>query len=112
MITAREELFNHLKYLVEKDEAENMIEEYKEEVLSESYKVYKIESNFSYIGTSLVAAKTAKEANHYIENFKEIDKDNRSDSCGYSYVDEDDALENIYSSESGILDYGIRYCGW
>ena len=111
MITARDELFNHLKYLVEKDEAETMIEEYKEEVIAQSYKVYKIEANSSYTGYSLVAAKSADEANHYIDNFREIDKDNQGDSWGYSNVNEDDVLENIFSNETGILDYGIRYCG-
>jgi len=112
MITAKDELFNHLKHLIKKDEAEQMIEEYEEEVIAQLYKVYKIEANSSYIGTSLVAARTADEANNYIDNFREIDKDNKSDSWGYHNVSEDDVLENIWSSEVGIIDYGIRYCGW
>lgn len=112
MITAKDELLNHLKYIIEKDEAEKIIEEYEEEIITQLYKVYKIEANSSYIGISLVAARTADEANKYINDFRENDKENRCDSWGYSSVDEDDVLENIFSSENGILDYGIRYCGW
>jgi len=111
MITARDKLFNYLNQLVKKEEVEKMIEEYEEEVFAQLYKVYKVESNSSYIGTSLVAARTADEANHYINIFREIDKNNESDSWGYCTVNEDDALENTWSSKSGILDYGIRYCG-
>lgn len=111
MITARDELFNHLKYIIEKDEAEQMIEEYEEEVIAQLYKVYKVESELSYTGTSLVAARSAEEANKYIDDFRERDKDNKSDSWGYCYVNESDVLENIFSKESGIIDYGIRYSG-
>ena len=111
MITVREELLNHLTPLVGKDEAEVMIEEYREEIILDLYKVYKIEPNSCYRGTSLVAAKTASEANNYIENFRDLDKDNANDSGGYSDVNEDDMLENIYSNESGIIDYGIYYHG-
>ncbi len=111
MITARKELLDHLIPLVGKDEAEIMIEEYKDEIIADLYKVYKIESNSCYIGTSLVAAKTVNEANYYINIFRELDKDNTSDSYGYSTVTEDDVIEKIYSSESGIIDYGIHYYG-
>lgn len=34
-ITAREELFNHLKYLIKPSEASNLIDEYKDEILND-----------------------------------------------------------------------------
>lgn len=77
----------------------------------ERYKVYKIDSNSSYIGYSLVAANTAEEANQYIGSFREEDSDNKCDSWGYANVSEDDVLEHIFSDEPGIIDYGIRYFG-
>lgn len=77
----------------------------------ERYKVYEIDSKCSYIGTSLVAAKTAEEANKYIDGFREIDKDNKCDSWGYADVSEDDVIENLWSEESGIIKHGIRYYG-
>ena len=39
-ITAEQELFDHLKYLVGENEARQMIEEYKEEVLTDYIKSY------------------------------------------------------------------------
>lgn len=73
------------------------------------YKVYKIDSNSSYIGYSLVAANTSEEANQYIDSFREEDNDSKCDSWGYANVREDDVLEHIFSDEPGIINYGIRY---
>ena len=48
-----------------------------------------------------------------IEIFKKADKDNFRDSKGYhSSVSEDDALEGVFSENSGIIFHGIRYTGW
>ena len=48
-----------------------------------------------------------------IEIFKKADKDNSRDSKGYnSSVSEDDALEGVFSENSGIIFHGIRYTGW
>ena len=77
----------------------------------EKYKVYEIDSKRSYIGTSLVAAKTVEEANEYIKSYREFDKDNKGNSWGYSDVSEYDVIENLWSEESGIIKYDIRYCG-
>ena len=77
----------------------------------ERYKVYEIDSKCSYICTSLVAAKTAEEANEYIKSYREVDKDNKGDSWGYSDVSEDDIIENLWSEEPGIIKYDIRYYG-
>ena len=77
----------------------------------ERYKVYEIDSKCSYIGTSLVAARTAEEANEYIESYREFDKDNKGNSWGYSDVGEDDVIENLWSEESGIIKHGIYFHG-
>ena len=65
-----------------------------------------------YTGYSIVAAKTADEANEYIKQFKERDKGNLGDSKGYSFVDEDDIVREVYTERSGIVLHGIHYNGW
>ena len=78
----------------------------------EQYSVYKIEpSYYCYRGFSLVAAKSVKEANEYIKNFQEIDKDNSCDSWGYSFVNEFDKIDYLFSTQEGIIEYGIYYTG-
>lgn len=77
----------------------------------EKYNVYKIDSTLCYYGISLVAAKDADEANDFIQEFKREDFSNTLDSKGYSYVDETDVLEDVYSERKGIIMYGIRYFG-
>jgi len=79
--------------------------------MKEIYNVYIIESNRHYQGISLVAAKSIKEANEIIENFKAVDDSNIGDSWGYSTVDESCLVEDIYSIKSGIIYYGIAYKG-
>ena len=77
------------------------------------YKVYVIDSEVCYTGYALVASENAEMATKEIEIFKRIDKDNAMDSKGYnSIVSEDDALEGVFSKNSGIIFHGIRYTGW
>ena len=76
------------------------------------YKVYKVEPQMHYHGMSLVAADSAEEANLFISEFKRDDTNNWDDSWGYCEVDEDDALEGVFSENSGIIFHGIRYTGW
>lgn len=73
------------------------------------YKVYRIYSKIDYTGYSLIAAKTAEEANWMIEDFKKSDTKNRLDSYGYDYVDENDAIEDLYSDRVGFILHGIDY---
>ena len=77
------------------------------------YKVYKVEPRMYYTGYALVAAENAEMATKEIEIFKKADEDNSRDSKGYySSVSEDDALEGVFSENSGIIFHGIRYTGW
>lgn len=73
------------------------------------YKVYKISPSDYYNGSSLVAAESAEEANEFIKSFKEANND--CNSLGYSFVDEDDVLDYVRSSVTGIIDYGRNYIG-
>ena len=75
------------------------------------YKVYKVEPQMHYHGMSLVAAESAEEANLFISDFKRYDTNNWSDSWGYCEVDEDDAIESVFSERKGIVLYGIYYYG-
>ena len=78
----------------------------------ERFKVYHIQPNSScYAGFALVAAENAERANQFISYFKERDSSNRSNSRGYSFIDESDVIEGIYSEDDGILKYDIFYCG-
>ena len=78
----------------------------------ERFKVYHIDTALGcYSGFALVAVENAEKANQFITSFKESDKDNYFDSRGYSFVSESDVIEDIYSEETGILKYGIFYCG-
>ncbi len=75
------------------------------------FPVYKVSSKIYYGGSALVAAHSAEEANEFIDAFKEVDKNNSADSWGYDYVDEDDKLDYIFATCTGILDHGIYYTG-
>lgn len=76
------------------------------------FKIYLIEPSVScYKGFALVSAENAEKANQFISSFKESDKSNWLDSWGYSYVNESNIIEGIYSEEDGILKYGIYYYG-
>lgn len=96
---------------LDQEEECGMLEAKESDLDIEKYKVYEINSKCSYIGTSLVAAKSAEEANEFIESYREIDKDNKCDSWGYSDVSEEDVIENLWSEESGIINHGISYYG-
>ena len=76
------------------------------------FPVYKITPNQGcYSGMALVAANTAAEANEFIDSFKEHDTKNVNDSWGYGCVDEDDKIDYLFSTVTGIIDYGIWYRG-
>ena len=76
-----------------------------------NYNIYVIDSEAYYGGKSLVGAESADEANKIIDAFIHNDPHNHGDSWGYSHVDEDDAVEGVYSEQKGILYYGIYYTG-
>lgn len=75
------------------------------------YKVYPIDSRSHYIGSALVAADSAEEANELIDEFKDSDTKNHLDSYGYSYVYESDRIEDVFSIRKGIVHFGIYYYG-
>ena len=75
------------------------------------YKVYVIDSEAHYTGTSLVAAESAEEANKIIDAFVKDDPHNYCDSWGYCHVDEYEAIEGVYSEQKGIIYRGIYYTG-
>lgn len=75
----------------------------------ERFNVYEISSAFDYHGYSLVAAKSASQANAFIEEFKKSDQDNVYDSMGYTFVSESDKISDIYSDISGFILHRIYY---
>jgi hypothetical protein len=75
----------------------------------ERFNVYEISSAFDYHGYSLVAAKSASQANAFIEDFKKSDPDNYYDSMGYNFVDESDKISDIYSDIAGFIIHRIYY---
>lgn len=75
------------------------------------YKVYHMNPKFCYNGFALIAAMSAEEANEYIANYKEQDPYNIGNSYGWTYVYEDDAIENLTSSVGGIIYDCIYYSG-
>ena len=75
----------------------------------ERFNVYEISCAFDYHGYSLVAAKSASQANAFIEDFKKSDPDNYYDSMGYNFVDESDKISDIYSYIAGFIIHRIYY---
>ena len=75
----------------------------------ERFNVYEISSAFDYHWYSLVAAKSASQANAFIEDFKKSDPDNSYDSIGYNFVDESDKISDIYSDIAGFIIHRIYY---
>ena len=73
------------------------------------FNVYEISSAFGYHGYSLVAAKSASQANAFTEEFKKSDPDNVYDSFGYNFVDESDRIPDIYSDTAGFITNRIYY---
>lgn len=75
----------------------------------ERFNVYEISSAFDYHGYSLVAAKSASQANAFIEDFKKSDPNNYYDSMGYTFVGESDRISDIYSDIAGFITHRIYY---
>ena len=75
------------------------------------YKVYYMSPSSCYSGFALIAAMSAEEANECIANFKERDSNNKYDSYGWTYVYEDDAIEELSSNVGGIIYDHIYYSG-
>lgn len=74
------------------------------------YKVYSCGSKNHYMGTALIAAESADEANQIIQVFKNSDPNNKADSWGYETVTESDHYDQ-FADEKGILESTIRYWG-
>ena len=76
------------------------------------FPVYKIEPNQNcYCGTALIVAESVDQANNFIDDFIRSDRYNKYDSWGYGYVIEDNRIDCLFSTVTGILDYGIWYKG-
>ena len=75
----------------------------------ERFNVYEISSTSDYHGYSLVAAKSASQANAFIEDFKKSDPGNIYDSISYNFVDENDRISDIYSDISEFITHKIYY---
>jgi len=75
-------------------------------------KVYMIYPNQScYAGITLIAANSIEEANEFIQDFKKRDKDNKNDSWGYSYAENLDLQDHLFSDIKGFIYQGIYYKG-
>ena len=75
------------------------------------YKVYHMNPGTCYDGFALIAAMSAEQANEYIANYKEQDASNVYNSYGWTYVYEDDVIENLTSSVGGIIYNYVYYSG-
>lgn len=75
------------------------------------YKVYHMNPGACYGGFALIAAMSAEEANEYIADYKEQDASNACNSYGWTYVYEDDAIEDLTSSIGGIVYNYVYYSG-
>lgn len=73
--------------------------------------VYEVSSGCHYSGFALIAAENAKEANKFIQEFKDEDKDNYYNSYGYEFVEEYDVIEDVFAERKGFITHGIRYSG-
>lgn len=78
----------------------------------EQYKVYQVyPCDCAYVGYSLVAAKSAEDANRIIQDFKDSDKSNDRDSYAYGNVSESNLIEDLISTREGIILEGFYYTG-
>lgn len=75
------------------------------------FNVYRVYAGVHYGGFALVGANSAEEANVYITDFKESDKNNTFDSLGYGYVTEEDKIDGIWSKKSNFIMQDIYYRG-
>ena len=79
---------------------------------TEQYKVYPVyPCDCAYVGHSLVAAKSAEDANRIIQDFKDSDKGNDRDSYAYGDVSESNLIEDLISTREGIILEGFYYTG-
>lgn len=74
------------------------------------FKVYTSYAKKHYVGSSLIAAESAEEANKIIDQEIANDPKNASDSWGLSKVSESDHFDN-FSNEKGLIEHGIHYYG-
>lgn len=75
------------------------------------YKVYHVSPVTYYEGFALIAANSAAEANEHIAEYKANDINNRWDSFGLTYVDDEDVIENLSASIEGFVYNHIFYTG-
>ena len=79
---------------------------------TEQYKVYQVyPCDCAYVSYSLVAAKSAEDANRIIQDFKDSDKGNDRDSYAYGDVSESNLIEDLISTREGIILEGFYYTG-
>ena len=67
------------------------------------YKVYEVIPRECYVGYALVA--------EHISVLKECDPTNKYNSWGWTFVTEDDVIENIFADCEGIIRDTIHYSG-
>lgn len=77
--------------------------------MDKKYKVYRIDTVGNYHGFGIVAAESVEEANNLIDEFKNQDIGNSMNSEGYSYVDREDLIYDLYSERKGIICQEIYY---
>lgn len=76
------------------------------------YPVYRVYADRrEYVGEALIAAETLDEAQSFLRDFKNQDKDNKNDSWGYPNVTEKDLDPHLFSDEKGLIYPGIYYSG-
>ena len=74
-------------------------------------KIYKVDPATYYFGFALIAAPDAATANEMIAEYKASDPTNQWDSFGFTYVTEEDVIDDIYSNITSIIYNNIQYCG-
>lgn len=79
--------------------------------MTNKFKVYRVYAKAHYNGFALIGANSSEEANSYIDDFRNSDIDNKSDSRGYEPVGEDDVIVGIWSEKAGFIEQDIYYCG-
>lgn len=72
----------------------------------EKYNVYVVEPWSNFAGHALVAAESSEAANLYMDGENMIGYTD-----GYTYVSEDDKVDNVFATEMGVVYSSIYYCG-
>lgn len=75
------------------------------------YNIHKITPKAHYDGDALIVATSCEQANSYIKDFQENDKDNKNDSLGYNFVQESDVVKGIWGEKPGFVNKSIYYQG-